>query len=42
MNNQNDSKGASTVKIGWAETDITPEEPVIVAGQFYARVSEGV
>ena len=30
------------LKIGWAQADITPEEPVAVAGQFHARVSEGV
>lgn len=28
--------------IGWAQTDITPERPVVIAGQFYARRSEGV
>jgi hypothetical protein len=29
--------------IGWAETDITPQElPVYIAGQFYIRVSEGI
>jgi len=28
--------------IGWADTDITPSEPVLIAGQFHARVSEGV
>ena len=28
--------------IGWAETDITPSEPVLIAGQFHARVSESV
>jgi hypothetical protein len=31
-----------TLKIGWAEVDITPSRPVLVAGQFHARVSEGV
>jgi hypothetical protein len=32
-----------TVNIGWAETDITPQElPVYIAGQFYIRVSEGI
>ncbi|MFW5866575.1 MAG: hypothetical protein ACOCX2_02090, partial [Armatimonadota bacterium] len=30
------------LKLGWAQADITPEEPVAVAGQFHARVSEGV
>ncbi len=28
--------------VGWAETDITPPKPVLLAGQFYGRVSEGV
>lgn len=37
----NDS--ASVLEIGWAGTDITPQElPVLLSGQFYARVSEGV
>jgi hypothetical protein len=30
------------LKIGWASGDITPSRPVLIAGQFYARVSEGV
>ncbi len=34
---------APQLKIGWAETDITPvKQPVLVQGQQYARVSEGV
>ena len=28
--------------VGWASADITPDKPVLVAGQFHARVSEGV
>jgi hypothetical protein len=32
----------AALKIGWAQADITPPEPVIIAGQFHARVSEGV
>lgn len=28
--------------IGWASVDLTPEQPVQLAGQFHARVSEGV
>ncbi|MBS3761935.1 MAG: hypothetical protein KGZ25_01405, partial [Planctomycetes bacterium] len=28
--------------IGWSSTDITPEEPIVLRGQFHARVSEGV
>jgi len=30
------------LRIGWAEGDLTPEGAVLIAGQFYARVSEGV
>lgn len=33
---------AAALKVGWAQADITPREPVIIAGQFHARVSEGV
>lgn len=36
------SKTQESMKIGWAEADITPPEPVLIAGQFHARVSEGV
>jgi hypothetical protein len=28
--------------IGWASADITPDKPVLLSGQFHARVSEGV
>jgi len=35
-------KREKTLKIGWAEVDITPSRPVLIAGQFHARVSEGV
>lgn len=28
--------------IGWAQADITPDKPVLLAGQFHARVSEGI
>lgn len=30
------------LKIGWAETDITPNQKIRVAGQFYERVSDVV
>ena len=30
------------LRIGWAEGDLTPEGAVLIAGQFYARVSEGI
>ena len=31
-----------TIRIGWAQGCLTPREPVLIAGQFHARVSEGV
>ncbi len=30
------------LKIGWAQCNITPDESVYLAGQHYARISEGV
>jgi hypothetical protein len=30
------------MQIGWAEADITPPGPVMLAGQFHARLSKGV
>ncbi len=38
----NQSMATHTLKTGWAQQDITPLEPVILTGQQYARVSEGV
>src|SRR5690606_1929255 len=32
---------AEGLKIGWAKTDITPDKPVLIRGQFHARLSEG-
>jgi len=32
----------SELLIGWASRDITPDRPVLLMGQFHARVSEGV
>ncbi len=32
----------NSIRIGWSQADITPEETVAVRGQFHARVSEGV
>jgi hypothetical protein len=29
-------------KIGWASANITPGQPVLIGGQFHARLSEGV
>jgi hypothetical protein len=40
--NRDSETGHSNLQIGWAATDITPEEPVFILGQFYARISEGV
>lgn len=40
-----DSRGAESdqrIKIGWGREVITPEGTVFIAGQFHARVSEGV
>lgn len=31
-----------TLKLGWAEADLTPPRPVAIAGEFHARISEGV
>lgn len=31
-----------TLQVGWAETEITPEGRVLIAGLFHARLSEGV
>ncbi len=28
--------------IGWASRDVTPERPVLLRGQFHARISEGI
>ena len=36
------SPGAGRLQIGWHSIDITPDYPVLIAGQFHARVSEGV
>ncbi len=33
---------AACLSIGWASANLTPDEPVQLAGQHYARVSEGV
>jgi hypothetical protein len=30
----------SKIKMGWAEVDITPNEKIGLAGQFYERVSD--
>ncbi|MDF2724525.1 MAG: hypothetical protein K0Q59_4200, partial [Paenibacillus sp.] len=33
---------ASALKIGWAEVEITPSQPVSVSGSFTLRISQGV
>ena len=33
---------APKMRIGWGNADITPTEPVLISGQFHARVSEGI
>lgn len=35
-------KGTTKFLQGWAQADITPEQPVSLAGQFHTRLSEGV
>jgi len=37
-----DAAGPDHLRIGWATVDITPDRPVVLRGQFHARVSEGV
>ena len=32
----------SRLRIGWASVDVTPGRPVILRGQFHARISKGV
>lgn len=35
-------QGEGSLFIGWAQTEITPKQPVLIRGYSYARVSEGV
>ena len=37
-----EKKKENTLKIGWASADISTTEPVLIAGQFHARISKGV
>lgn len=37
-----DNASGTLLKIGWSEVDVTPSEPVLIGGQFYARISEGI
>jgi len=32
----------TTLRIGWAQADLTPAKPVAIIGQFFSRISEGV
>ncbi|WP_339715639.1 hypothetical protein [Cyclobacterium amurskyense] len=36
------SENENSLKVGWSTANITPDMPVLVAGQFHARLSEGV
>ena len=36
------TKKGNTLKIGWASTDISTTEPVLIQGQFHARISKGI
>lgn len=43
MNGKNGgAQSDQRIKIGWGREDITPDGTVFIAGQFHARVSEGV
>jgi hypothetical protein len=37
-----DAVAGPGIQIGWGQADLTPTQAVLVAGQFHARVSEGV
>ena len=37
-----DPNRSTPLNIGWAQADLTPDQPVLIAGQFHARLSEGV
>ena len=36
------TKKGNALKIGWASTDISTTEPVLIQGQFHARISKGI
>ena len=38
----NDRVTEGNLLVGWSSTDITPDRPVQLAGQWYERISEGV
>ena len=37
----NAGNSSGSLRIGWAETEITPQSPVILTGLGHARISEG-
>ena len=39
---KNDGGKTDNILIGWASADITPTKHVLIAGQFHARMSEGI
>lgn len=39
---ENSGNSGGSLRIGWAETEITPPSPVILTGLGHARASEGV
>ncbi len=41
-NVENSESEDSNFLLGWASADITPDKPVLIHGQLYARVSEGI
>jgi hypothetical protein len=42
MNTNQAAPSNAPLRIGWAQADLTPNQPVLIAGQFHARRSEGV
>jgi hypothetical protein len=39
---ENKEPDLKTLSIGWASENITPDKPVLIHGQFHARISEGI
>ncbi len=39
---QGEGLDAGPLRVGWAEVDLTPDQPVVLTGFSFARVSEGV
>ena len=42
MSTRPENRSAEGVRVGWAQADITPDQPVAVVGQFHVRISEKV